>query len=998
MEVLGWSIASHIKNRTDIKPTTGSKVAFVTTFVPASESISLLEKTLPAMVNADYGHDTWLLDEGNDPRVKKLCRRYGVKHFSRNGMEHYNSSEGKFAKKTKGGNHNSWYDTFGNNYDFVAQIDTDFIPKKNFLTATLGYFNDPKVAFVGTPQVYGNESDSLIARGAAQQTYNFYGPILRGMDGMQTTLLIGANHVMRVAALKEVDHYSPHITEDLLTGMKLHAAGWKSVYVPKVLAIGEGPMAWKAYFDQQKRWAYGCMHILFTHSPKLLSAMHARRSLYYYVMQQHYFSGIAMGLSAVCLALYFSFGIATTDMDLIPFLAFYVPVLLVMALMSFWLQRFNVRPTKERGILWAGMYIQLAAWPIFMMAFFSLFKRKKLVYKVTPKGKQVSKRQPPTIRLFIPHLVIALLALGGVVSSFFTSFDSPMMIFWGIVTATLMFMVPVLIPLVQSIARLFKAFGQFFVQLNRHYRVFEYKTVDKGLLPTPPTDKEKYLYSKRRVNWLLGFSIVSFIGINISLYKFLIENPIVWFLFGFFFLTIVYFAVSLFVNLFTKDFDIKGHIKQAKNWHPKKYPSVDIFLPTAGESIDVLRNTWTGVQAMVQSYKGVVTVYSLDDSDSPVVKKLAREFKFKYEVRANRGYFKKAGNLRHGYKISSGEFIVIFDADFVPRADFLRELLPYFKNKKVGIVQSPQYFEVSDDQNWLERGAGAVQELFYRFSQVSRQNHNASICVGSNAIYRRAALDHTGGTALIEHSEDVHTGFNLRMHGWTIQYVPVILAKGLCPSSMSAFFKQQYRWCMGSLSLLTSAKFWDAELKPKTRLSYMSGFLYYIHTGLSSFYTPIIPIVLLVMLPGQISILNYVFILPAFVFTQIIYPIWHKSTYGIEAWATRQVYGWAHAFAIWDKITNKHMAWVPTGAKIRKDSRYTTYRFMQIVFNLIPAALWTGLALYYMLNGSLLEYLPIFISGVYFLIISSKVSFYFAREFTVHSPILNHENEKPTAA
>src|SRR6185369_7761254 len=99
-------------------------------------------------------------------------------------------------------------------------------------------------------------------------------------------------------------------------------------------------------------------------------------------------------------------------------------------------------------------------------------------------------------------------------------------------------------------------------------------------------------------------------------------------------------------------------------------------------------------------------------------------------------------------------------------------------------------------------------ELFYRISQVSRQAHDASICVGSNAVYRRAALDDTGGTALIEHSEDVHTGFNMRMHGWTIQYIPVILAKGLSPADMKAFFKQQYRWCLGSMTLLGSGKFW----------------------------------------------------------------------------------------------------------------------------------------------------------------------------------------------
>ena len=78
MAVLSWSVVSNIKQVTAPKPKKGLKVAFVTTFVPASESVDLLHKCLPAMVKAHYGHDTWLLDEGNDPRAKVICEQYGV--------------------------------------------------------------------------------------------------------------------------------------------------------------------------------------------------------------------------------------------------------------------------------------------------------------------------------------------------------------------------------------------------------------------------------------------------------------------------------------------------------------------------------------------------------------------------------------------------------------------------------------------------------------------------------------------------------------------------------------------------------------------------------------------------------------------------------------------------------------------------------------------------------------------------------------------------------
>lgn len=445
MKLISYVIASHIKPMGHAKGTLkrGYRVAFVTTFVPASESVELLHKTLPAMVRANYKHDTWLLDEGNDPEVREICKQYGVNHFSRHGIEIYNQVDGKFAQKTKGGNHNSWYDNFGDEYDFVAQIDTDFIPRKDFLTKTLRYFSDETVGFVGTPQIYGNIKDSMIAHGAAQQTYSFYGPLLRGMSGIESSMLIGANHVLRVDALKSVDHYSAHITEDLLTGMKLHADGWKSVYHAEPLAIGEGPTSWKSYFSQQKRWAYGCMHILFRHTFSLIRNMKLRQAIYYYCIQQHYFSGLAMVLGVISLGLYFYGGFISTNIPFDMFITAYVTIVLLFVLIDLWLQRYNARPSFEKGIMWYGMYVGIAVWPVYFQAFYMLLKRKKLRYKVTPKGKKVKKKDM-SVMLFAPHFILGTFALGGALSSFYTDRDSPLMLFWGFLTGIGLLVVPVL--------------------------------------------------------------------------------------------------------------------------------------------------------------------------------------------------------------------------------------------------------------------------------------------------------------------------------------------------------------------------------------------------------------------------------------------------------------------------------------------------------------------------------------------------------------------------
>jgi cellulose synthase (UDP-forming) len=381
---------------------------------------------------------------------------------------------------------------------------------------------------------------------------------------------------------------------------------------------------------------------------------------------------------------------------------------------------------------------------------------------------------------------------------------------------------------------------------------------------------------------------------------------------------------------------------------------------------------------MTHSYAGIIKVYCLDDSARDEVRELAEKFGFTYYVRPDRGHFKKAGNLRYGYKHSDGEFIAIFDADFKPRHDFLSELLPYFYlDTSTGIVQSPQYFDVHSRQNWLERGAGAVQELFYRFSQVSRQNFDSAICVGSNAVYRRKALDSVGGTALIEHSEDVHTGFNLRTQGWNLRYIPVILAKGLCPSNMTAFFKQQYRWCRGSMSLLQSKKFWKTKLSFRARLSYFSGFLYYISTAINSLFLPVIPLLVLFFFADKITINHYLLVLPSFIFAFVIFPIWHNAIYGVEAWAVRSVYGWAHLFAVVDTIIGKSMAWKPTGAKVGKDTRYIMFRVMQFIFNFIPSIVWVTLAAERLVvSQNKILYIPLLISGAHYFFVCLKVTLY----------------------
>lgn len=429
MDAYAWIVARKIRRyRPTTLPRNDYKVAFITTFVPGAEGLDLLAKTLPAMLAADYPHDVWLLDEGADAGARALADSLGVHYFTRHGRREYNLVAGPFTRKTKGGNHNAWYDQHGHEYDIVAQIDTDFLPRRDFLTQTLGHFDDPKMGWVVTPQIYGN-TDNFVSLGAAQQQYTFYGPVLQGLAGRGMANLLGANHVIRVEALKDVGWYAGHITEDLITGMRLHAKGWRSEYVPLPLAIGEGPDTWRAYFNQQMRWAYGCMDILRNHSGELTSKMPWNWRGLYVSIQQGYFSGLAAATGLVLLAAYFLGGVEISRMSFTELLIFASPIFVTRQLFRFWLQRFHVRPEAEGGLQVAGGLIGMVVWPIYFLAFVRVARNQPLVFKVTPKGAGRTGLGNGW-STFRPHMVWLALALASFGGAAYYDRWSPVLTFW----------------------------------------------------------------------------------------------------------------------------------------------------------------------------------------------------------------------------------------------------------------------------------------------------------------------------------------------------------------------------------------------------------------------------------------------------------------------------------------------------------------------------------------------------------------------------------------
>jgi cellulose synthase (UDP-forming) len=492
------------------------------------------------------------------------------------------------------------------------------------------------------------------------------------------------------------------------------------------------------------------------------------------------------------------------------------------------------------------------------------------------------------------------------------------------------------------------------------------------VLPDPPDDEEKYGYVQRNLPYLTTTLVLGAASLTISQVRFELHDLVLLPFLLFTATYVIYQAISLPVNFAGRGFDLPAHQARIETWCPPSYPRVDILLPICGEPIELLRNTWTAVSALIARYPGVAQAYVLDDGASDEAQSVSGPFGFGYFRRPDLPAYKKAGNLRHAFARTSAEYLVIFDADFAPRPDFLAETLPYLDDPKIAIVQTPQFFRSSAAQTWIERSAGPIQEVFYRTVQVARDRVDAAICCGTSAVYRRAALEPQGGPTLIPYAEDVHTGLDVRRAGWSMVYLPIVLSTGICPDTLDAFVRQQYRWCSGNVGIVFSRRLWSVPMKIPARLAYISGFFYYAFTALLTFFGPLIPIIMLAFLPDQIRLRNFVILIPAMFTGFVLYPLWHRSGYGPSIWPLGVARGWAHVFAIWDGARGKSMGWHPTrtpGSSLRR------FRVGVTWWSGGAALLWLVLAIWRTVTLGSLQFAVLLVFGLVNLAVVSRVIF-----------------------
>ena len=264
---------------------------------------------------------------------------------------------------------------------------------------------------------------------------------------------------------------------------------------------------------------------------------------------------------------------------------------------------------------------------------------------------------------------------------------------------------------------------------------------------------------------------------------------------------------------------------------PQDWPTVDIYIPTYNESLDIVRNTVFAAMDLdypVERYN----VYILDDGKRAEFRAFAKEAGCGYITRDN-NLHAKAGNMNAAMKKTDGELIAIFDCDHVPTRAFLQLTIGWFqKDPRLALIQTPHHmYSLDPVQRNLASTMGDMPgegDLFYGPVQDGNDLWNATFFCGSCAVIRREALEETNGFAGETVTEDAHTALKLQRTGWNTAYISARLSAGLATERLVLHVGQRIRWARGMTQILRiDCPLFGPGLTWQQRLCYLNAMLHF---------------------------------------------------------------------------------------------------------------------------------------------------------------------------
>ncbi|MGY1631546.1 glycosyltransferase [Geodermatophilus sp. SYSU D01186] len=390
--VTTWNVEP-TRERLRTAPRTGRQPSVTVLVATYNERLEVLLPTVAAVLAMDGDHETWILDDGDRREVAEMAAALGARYVTRPVHDH-----------AKAGNLNSALRLVTT--DLIAVFDADHVPEPDFLTRTVPYFADERLALVQTPQDFYNTASFEHHRpgSALHEESLFYRVIQAGKHNAGAAFWCGTNAVLRVSALREVGGVATEtLTEDFHTTMRLHRAGWRTAYHNEVLASGLAAGTPAAFYAQRQRWGAGAMQVLRTDNPLTAPGLTlAQRLSYGYSLSAWFDSWRTLGLALMPVAV-LATGLFPVAADPWHFVVF--------AGSSFVLQQAAVT-LLGRGFARAAfsLLFDMVRLPSNLAATLSLLRRGTGTFAVTAKGRTGDERARARVPWTLSALGVVLLA------------------------------------------------------------------------------------------------------------------------------------------------------------------------------------------------------------------------------------------------------------------------------------------------------------------------------------------------------------------------------------------------------------------------------------------------------------------------------------------------------------------------------------------------------------------------------------------------------------
>ena len=396
------------------------RVAFVVTRAP-SEPWPVAHRTLIAMLNQRYPHsyDVWLCDEQTTPEIMAWCEEHGVRLSTRFGITDYHRTAWPRRTRCKEGNLAYFYDRAGyRDYDVVAQLDCDHVPKPDYLAEMVRPFTDPAVGYVAAPSICdANAENSWSARGRLYREANFHGPIQAGHSGGLAPVCIGSHYAVRTRAVRDIGGIGPELAEDFSTSFLLNSAGWHGVFAIDAEAHGDGPLTFSAMLVQEFQWSRSLTTVLLGLAPRHVGRMVWRlRARFTYALSYYVLLAVATIGGLLMPPIAAITGAPWVEVNYPEFLLRWWSVSVWLVLLTMIMRRRGLlRPRHAPIISWENWLYSLTRWPFIAWgvsaAAMQLVRPRPITFKVTPKN--TDGLEPMPARLVAPFVAVSLVLTAG---------------------------------------------------------------------------------------------------------------------------------------------------------------------------------------------------------------------------------------------------------------------------------------------------------------------------------------------------------------------------------------------------------------------------------------------------------------------------------------------------------------------------------------------------------------------------------------------------------